>query len=425
MLDKGNETITNAGDDDLILGNKTDSHKTDNSHNCSNANNTTVNHYSLSVDFSLVAFCFFAVGWAVWQRLSSNSNTLQLTNNKSNQDVDIHTTDEEKEAYPLIVFQHAETPAVHEDVMEHPTSTPDQDVVCPNITDEEKQMSPRFFFQQAAESNFDKDVLRDLLSRDGINVNITDRHGGTVLHFACQRASKVSLDVFKLLIEEYGANINARNNYGRTPLHSFFRFAAISAVHRNVFKYLLSRPGVEPTIADDDDNTVLHFACQRASKVSLDVFKLLIEEYGANVNAQNNEDKTPLHVFFECAKISAVKKDVFEYLFSRPGIDATLADNDDNTVLHLACCNAGKIPPDAFEFLIRECSADALNAVNTKKQTPLHYFFDDAEITDVGAGVVEYLPWSPHIGIIISNCDIITSSNLTSLIEHYLNKEFA
>jgi ankyrin repeat protein len=44
------------------------------------------------------------------------------------------------------------------------------------------------------------------------------------------------------------------------------------------------------------DYTILHWACQNINSLPLDIFKLLIETMGGDVNAQAKNNDTPLHI---------------------------------------------------------------------------------------------------------------------------------
>ena len=151
-------------------------------------------------------------------------------------------------------------------------------------------------------------------------------------------------------------------------------------------------------------DTVLHSACKQTSKTPLSGFKLLIEGCGADVNAQNNDGRTPLDHFFRYESASGIRMDVFEYLFSRSGINITLANNDGNTVLHLACEYAYKVPLVVFKSLVEERGAD-VNARNENGQTPLHILLEDAETSDVSEDVLEYLLNRPGIDVTLADDD--------------------
>lgn len=65
--------------------------------------------------------------------------------------------------------------------------------------------------------------------------------------------------------------------------------------------------------------TLLHWACDRGQ---LDKVKALVEEYQANVNAQDSEGMTPLHFAY-----MAGWPEVGEYIKSVPGVDLGIMDH--------------------------------------------------------------------------------------------------
>jgi len=72
------------------------------------------------------------------------------------------------------------------------------------------------------------------------------------------------------------------------------------------FISLLSQPGVDVNRKDLYGLTLLHGACGK-SNVPLEVFKLLIEEYGADINAQTNRKYTPINLALSSSRSNQVK----------------------------------------------------------------------------------------------------------------------
>lgn len=89
-----------------------------------------------------------------------------------------------------------------------------------------------------------KDVL-ELLDR-GVNPNVADPHGNTVLAIACQNGLR---RIAKGALRK-GADINYRNHRGNTPLHFCFQFGYGDSLGQ----YLISK-GADPTIRNSDGFT--------------------------------------------------------------------------------------------------------------------------------------------------------------------------
>jgi len=133
----------------------------------------------------------------------------------------------------------------------------------------------------------------------------------------------------------------------------------------DAFRYLLSRPDINVTLADGHGATVLHLACQYASNVPVDAFKLLVDKCDDDViNARDRKKQTPLHHFSEHVKNFDYCMNMFEYLLSRPGIDVTFADINGDTVLHCACRHVSQGSFEWIELLIENC----LNKITTQSE---------------------------------------------------------
>lgn len=124
----------------------------------------------------------------------------------------------------------------------------------------------------------DIDRARTLLKRTG-DPNYSEESGYTLLHWATQQGD---VEMMKLLVK-HGAELNAADENGITPL-----FNASGEGDVDVVEHLL-RLGADPN-AITQMGTSLHNACAYAHE---GVAQLLIEN-GANVNAVDEEGRTPL-----------------------------------------------------------------------------------------------------------------------------------
>ena len=80
------------------------------------------------------------------------------------------------------------------------------------------------------------------------------------------------------------AEVNKKDPQGRTPLLKAARYNSKFAILELLLKY-----GANPDIADEDDNTPLHFAAMRGTKeVAMYLLKL-----GANPYALNKRGNVP------------------------------------------------------------------------------------------------------------------------------------
>jgi ankyrin repeat protein len=142
-------------------------------------------------------------------------------------------------------------------------------------------------------------VLDYLINTLNIDPNIKNSHGQSPAHLAAERGA---FDIVKFLIKDKEnhksqIDIDEQDKNGRTILHLAIGY------------------GTRPT---------MHFSI-------LDIVIYLVETVQVNLNKQDNEEQTALHL--------ALKKEfleVVEYLVMRPEIDCKIENKDRHTALHLA-----------------------------------------------------------------------------------------
>ena len=92
----------------------------------------------------------------------------------------------------------------------------------------------------------------------------------------------------------------------------------------------------------------------------IDISRLLIERY-AEINAQDEENKTPLHLACMLGNLSMVK-----LLMARPECLATLQDKKGDTALHIACSRLN----DPVIRYLKENESKAMYLTNLDGKTP-------------------------------------------------------
>ena len=115
--------------------------------------------------------------------------------------------------------------------------------------------------------------------------------------------------------------------------------------------------------------------------------KYLIFE-GADVNAKDKDNMTPIHYAARSENVEVVK-----YLISK-GLDVNAKNDYDSTPLHLAVHRGGKFDIEMIKYLVSE-GAD-VNARNSYGKTPLHIaayagVYSDNEKENKVVKFVEYL----------------------------------
>ena len=105
--------------------------------------------------------------------------------------------------------------------------------------------------------------------------------------------------IFKKLID-HGADVNAPSDY--PLLHRIMNNPSGAAFAPHVFNH----PNVNIHLKDESGNTALHYAAGNVSPIAEDHINKLIS-MGANVNATNLENKTPLHMAVISRNLNNIK----------------------------------------------------------------------------------------------------------------------
>ncbi|XP_078659378.1 nuclear factor NF-kappa-B p105 subunit-like isoform X2 [Branchiostoma floridae x Branchiostoma belcheri] len=136
--------------------------------------------------------------------------------------------------------------------------------------------------------------VADLLVRCGANPWLPDRHGNSAVHLAAKAGDEKSLQAILRNIPAQAPgvtntpDINAHNFEGFTPVH-----LAVMASNLGALKELVMAK-VEVNVPDGKSGrTALHHAVENEN---LAITGYLILEAGADVDAQNFDGNTPLHV---------------------------------------------------------------------------------------------------------------------------------
>lgn len=171
--------------------------------------------------------------------------------------------------------------------------------------------------------------LLDSLLKAGADINALDRFGNTALHVA---ADKARPEIYRWLLE-HGARDDIVNNAGKPPL---FQIRPPSLLNPQLSleqaKPMLSNPKVYRQL-DGNASTLLHQWIQN----NLTDFSRYALSQGADINASDNTDMTPLHHAIGLEKTQALE------LLLEQGADPQRENGDGQTPLRLAI-SAGKLP---------------------------------------------------------------------------------
>ncbi|XP_058528746.1 inversin isoform X4 [Ochotona princeps] len=219
----------------------------------------------------------------------------------------------------------------------------------PSVKDD-SDLEGRTSFMWAAGKGSD-DVLRTMLSlKSDIDINMTDKYGGTALHAA---ALSGHVSTVKLLLEN-NAQVDAVDVMKHTPL-----FRACEMGHKDVIQTLI-KGGARVDLVDQDGHSLLHWA---ALGGNADVCQILIENK-INPNVQDYAGRTPL----QCAAYGGYINCMA--VLMENNADPNIQDKEGRTALHWSC-NNGYL--DAIKLLLDFAAFPNQMENNEERYTPLDY----------------------------------------------------
>ncbi|KAL8420475.1 hypothetical protein RB594_003312 [Gaeumannomyces avenae] len=209
----------------------------------------------------------------------------------------------------------------------------------------------------------DEPIIKAMID-EGLDINLADERGETILHAALR-----SRNVEVSMVEKYirlGADPTVRTVSGSTLFH------ACSQVSADWIKFLMSL-GVDPLVPDEDGNTLIHLLISRhaddAARADGEVESLV--KAGIDPKASNSRGATVLHLVTSAESLG--------YILRSPwfaGLSVSDADAQGETPLHVAAGAGGSYPgfrPGNLMvkmLLDRGASPDVLTH---ESLSPLHY----------------------------------------------------
>ncbi|XP_040297956.1 inversin [Bufo bufo] len=215
---------------------------------------------------------------------------------------------------------------------------------------DEADLEGRTAFMWAAGKGSDE-ALKVMLELDPeLEINRTDKYGGTALH-AASLSGQIS--TVRVLLD-HSAQVDAADVMKHTPL-----FRACEMGHREVIATLI-KGGAKVHLVDKDGRSPLHWA---ALGGNANVCQILIEN-NINPNAQDYEDRTPLHCaayggYIGCMEVLMENK-----------ADPNIQDKNGRTALHWSC-NNGYL--DAIKLLLHYNAFPNQMESTEERYTPLDY----------------------------------------------------
>ncbi len=243
-----------------------------------------------------------------------------------------------------------------------------------------KTESGRTPLHEAAE-NGHIEIVKLLVSAYCVDVNARTLYGQTPLQLAAQNGY---IEIVMLLVSEFAAEVKTQTKAGQTPLHSLARDGHIDAVKLFVCEF-----DADVNIKAKDGHTPLHWL---AKEGHVEMIKLFVAKFRADVNIKNDDGLTPLHWLaqhIEAMRISTTELQVdldknewmplhrlaqdgniemVKLLVTEFGADVDAKDKDGQTPLHWAAEN-GHL--EMMKLLVTELGA-SVDAKDKDGQTPLH-----------------------------------------------------
>eukprot|EP01113_Clastostelium_recurvatum_P011683 TRINITY_DN1597_c0_g2_i2.p1 TRINITY_DN1597_c0_g2~~TRINITY_DN1597_c0_g2_i2.p1 ORF type:complete len:643 (-),score=161.00 TRINITY_DN1597_c0_g2_i2:74-2002(-) len=182
----------------------------------------------------------------------------------------------------------------------------------------------------AAVGNRDMKRVKQLLGKKNAKIFLTSFDEECMLPITLAMRNDDN-DMVQLLLEGYKqtkADINLKDKTGYTALHQ-----SVTLCDDQVLVTLLSFPGLNVNVENDDGNTPLHYFCQKFKSPSCHDAFIAFRYKGANVNARNKNGETPLHkaIFNSSARIIMVN-----LLLKEGKADVNICNSQGETPLHYA-----------------------------------------------------------------------------------------
>ncbi|KAJ1465581.1 ankyrin repeat-containing domain protein, partial [Baffinella frigidus] len=181
-------------------------------------------------------------------------------------------------------------------------------------------------------------------------------NGWTLLHAA---AFEDVADTITSLVFTHGVAVDAVNDFGDTALMIAAQYASLRAVTA------LLRAGASVNFRSTDDGcTPLHRAAHNLNDTgnACKTIQLLVDA-GADINALDNNNFTPLH-----DSCRAGNRDAESFLLLQYGAKVDLETIDKDTPLHFACTDGGN---STVAAMLVKLGANPY-ALNNLKESPFH-----------------------------------------------------
>ena len=178
---------------------------------------------------------------------------------------------------------------------------------------------------------YDSNLLQatQMLIENDIDIQATNNYNENVLHLLCLNHSSDEIkDVVRLLIDE-GINVHSLDLNMRNPLHNFCCHPWLSESAVEVGEILINS-GIDLNAKDYEGNNSFHLLCQFINSPNALYIAFLLIEAGIDINAVNRERKNAMQLLCRSNKNIILKKKIAKLLIKR-GIHIPSYSYDDET----------------------------------------------------------------------------------------------
>ena len=223
-------------------------------------------------------------------------------------------------------------------------------------------------------------ILEIIFNKSDVDLHAVNRYNQTTLSLACEEgnakvinlflhsgantniftnalieASRAEhLDVIRFLLLDYRFNLNFTNEWGGTLL--MFATKYDTSINQEVLKLLLRQSDVDLNITNHYNHTVLSLGCE---KQNTDVVKMLVQN-GADPNIGTN----PFNQTYEAEDLITVK------LLLDHGLNPNVTNEWNGTMLMVTTKYSSNIGKEVMKILLSRSDID-LNETNFYNQTAL------------------------------------------------------
>jgi ankyrin repeat protein len=206
-----------------------------------------------------------------------------------------------------------------------------------------------------------KEIVNCLIKEFNCNPISMGTKGKTILHLACNYGHA---ELVKTLLTQHKELLLCGDQRGNIPLHDAALDGQIEML-KIFFNYEYLRLYIVDFTNHSKKQTPLHFACAAGH---LNITKVLISEYKADLNACDKNGDMPQHI----AVISEHTK-VILCLISEFSCNPRAKGKCGRTILHYACIQGHT---ELIQALVTQCGPNLLSISDDNGNTPMDYVSD-------------------------------------------------